>query len=48
MNLSQARNRYIELMNNTNLLEKQLEVGEIKARKIAQEKIKLVRSVLGF
>lgn len=45
---SQARNRYTELMNNTSLLEKQLEVGETKARKIAQEKIKLVRSVLGF
>lgn len=45
---SQARNRYTELMNNTSLLEKQLEVGEVKARKMAQEKIKLVRSVLGF
>lgn len=45
---SQARNRYTELMNNTSLLEKQLEIGEAKARKIAQEKIKLVRSVLGF
>lgn len=45
---NQARNRYTELMSNTNLLEKQLEVGEAKARKIAQEKIKLVRSVLGF
>lgn len=45
---SQARNRYTELMNNTSLLEKQLEIGETKARKIAQEKIKLVRSVLGF
>lgn len=45
---SKARNRYTELMNNTALLEKQLEVGEAKARKMAQEKIKLVRSVLGF
>lgn len=43
-----ARARYTELMNNPSLLEKQLEVGEAKARKMAQEKIKLVRSVLGF
>ncbi len=42
------RNRYNELMNNTDLLEKELQVGEAKARKIAQEKLKLVRSVLGF
>lgn len=42
------RARYNELMNNTNLLEKQLEVGEAKARKIAQEKLKQVRAVLGF
>ncbi len=43
-----ARNRYSELMNNTALLEKELQVGEAKARKMAQEKMKLVRSVLGF
>jgi tryptophanyl-tRNA synthetase len=42
------RNRYNELMNNTSLLEKELQVGEAKAKKIAQEKLKLVRSVLGF
>ena len=42
------RNRYNELMNNTDLLEKELQVGEAKARKIAQEKLKHVRSVLGF
>ena len=42
------RNRYNELMSNTDLLEKELQVGEAKARKIAQEKLKLVRSVLGF
>jgi tryptophanyl-tRNA synthetase len=42
------RNRYNELMSNTNLLEKELQVGEAKARKIAQEKLKLVRGVLGF
>ena len=42
------RNRYNELMSNTNLLEKELQIGEAKARKLAQEKLKLVRSVLGF
>ena len=42
------RTRYNELMNNTALLEKELQVGEAKARKMAQEKLKLVRSVLGF
>lgn len=31
------RNRYNELMTNTDLLEKELQVGEAKARKIAQE-----------
>lgn len=42
------RARYSELMNNTTLLEKELQVGESKARKIAQEKLKQVRTVLGF
>ncbi len=42
------RNRYNELMTNTDLLEKELQIGEAKARKIAQEKLKQVRSVLGF
>ena len=42
------RKRYIELMINTALLEKELQVGEAKARLMAQEKLKLVRSVLGF
>jgi tryptophanyl-tRNA synthetase len=42
------RQRYNEFMNNTALLEKELQVGEAKARKIAQEKMKLVRSVLGY
>ena len=42
------RNRYNELMSNTDLLEKELQIGEAKARKMAQEKLKLVRSVLGF
>lgn len=42
------RIRYNELMNNTSLLEKELQVGEEKAKKRAQEKLKQVRSVLGF
>ncbi len=42
------RKRYNELMNNTAQLEKELEVGEAKARKLAQEKLKKVRAVLGF
>ncbi len=42
------RNRYNELMSNPDLLEKELQVGEAKARKIAQEKLKQVRNVLGF
>lgn len=42
------RKRYIELMNNTDLLEKELQVGEAKARIIARDKLKLVRNVLGF
>ena len=42
------RARYNELMSNTDLLEKELQVGEAKARARAQEKLKLVRSVLGF
>jgi tryptophanyl-tRNA synthetase len=45
---SSARNRYLALMSNTSLLEKELQVGEAKARKMAQEKLKQVRAVLGF
>jgi tryptophanyl-tRNA synthetase len=45
---SSARNRYSALMSNTSLLEKELQVGEAKARKMAQEKLKQVRAVLGF
>lgn len=45
---SDARRRYDELMNNTAILEKELQIGEAKARKMAQEKLKLVRSVLGY
>jgi tryptophanyl-tRNA synthetase len=43
-----ARKRYTELMNNTDTLEKELQIGEAKARKIAQEKLKQVRTILGF
>ena len=43
-----ARNRYTELMNNTSILEKELQIGEDKARLMAREKLKQVRSVLGF
>ena len=42
------RHRYTSLMNDTNTLEKELQIGEAKARKIAQEKLKQVRSILGF
>ncbi len=42
------RKRYTDFMNNTELLEKELQVGEEKARKMAKEKLKLVRSVLGY
>ena len=45
---SKARIRYQELMSNTDLLEKELQVGEAKARKMAQEKLKSVRAILGF
>ena len=44
----QPRKRYTELMSNPDALEKQLQIGEAKARKIAQEKIKVVRKVMGF
>ncbi len=42
------RLRYNSLMNDTSQLEKELQIGEAKARKIAQEKLKQVREVLGF
>ncbi len=35
-------------MSDTSVLEKELQIGEAKARKIAQEKLKQVRAVLGF
>jgi len=42
------RRIFNELMNDTSQLEKQLQAGEAKARKMAQDKLKLVRSLLGF
>ncbi len=42
------RKIYNELMANPELIEKQLIIGEAKARKIAQEKILQLRTVLGF
>ena len=43
-----ARQTYNTLMAKPELIEKQLIIGEAKARKIAQEKLEVVRSVLGF
>jgi tryptophanyl-tRNA synthetase len=42
------RKRYTDLMSNPDILEQQLQIGEAKARNIAQEKIKVVRKVMGF
>lgn len=45
---AKPRARYQELMNNTAILEKELKTGEDKARTMAREKLKQVRSILGF
>jgi len=42
------RNTFVSLMNNEATLEKELSIGEAKANKIANEKLKLVRSVVGY
>jgi tryptophanyl-tRNA synthetase len=42
------REEFNRLMQNTNILEKELSIGEQKAAKIANEKLKVVREVLGF
>jgi tryptophanyl-tRNA synthetase len=42
------RNNYNQYLANPTLIEKQLMIGESKARKIAQEKMKFVRGILGF
>jgi len=44
----EQRKIFHELMQNTDQLENILKIGEEKARKIAQKKLKEVRSVLGF
>jgi len=44
----EQRKIFNDLMQNTEQLENILKIGENKARKIAQEKLKEVRSVLGF
>lgn len=45
---ARPRARYNELMSNPAILEKELKVGEDKARAMAREKLKQVRSILGF
>ena len=44
----EPRQRFNELMANPELLEKQLQTGEEKARKMAREKLAVVRNILGF
>jgi tryptophanyl-tRNA synthetase len=44
----EQRKIFNDLMQNTEQLENILKIGENKARKIAQDKLKAVRSVLGF
>jgi tryptophanyl-tRNA synthetase len=45
---SAQRKTYSELMADPNKLENELAIGETKARKIAQEKLKVVRAALGY
>jgi tryptophanyl-tRNA synthetase len=47
-NYKEQRINYNKLMINTSALEKELAIGEAKASKIANEKLKQVREVLGF
>lgn len=44
----EQRTTYDHLMANPNLLEKELAIGETKANKLANEKLKQVREVLGY
>jgi len=44
----EQRKIYHHLMSNHDLLEKELAIGEIKANKIANEKLKQVRNLLGY
>lgn len=45
---SEQRKTFNELMSHPTKLEEELSIGETKAKKIAQEKLKVVREVLGF
>jgi tryptophanyl-tRNA synthetase len=44
----EPRKKYNDLMNNTELLEKELAIGETKAMKMANEKIRIIREILGY
>jgi tryptophanyl-tRNA synthetase len=44
----EQRIAYDHLMTNTDILEKELSIGEAKANKLANEKLKQVRDVLGY
>ena len=45
---SEQRKTYNHLMSNSNLLEKELAIGEEKAAKLANEKLKRVREAVGY
>lgn len=45
---NEERKAYTHLMSNTNLLEKELAIGEAKANKMANEKLIAIRKVLGY
>ena len=47
-NFKTQRDTYNHLMTNPNLLEKELAIGEMKAAKLANEKLKQIRDVLGY
>lgn len=47
-NFKTQRETYNHLMTNPNLLEKELAIGEMKAAKLANEKLKQIRDVLGY
>jgi tryptophanyl-tRNA synthetase len=44
----EPRKVFTELMSNTALLEKELSIGEAKAQKMAGEKLKQVREIIGY
>ncbi len=47
-NFKLQRESFNKLMADENLLEKELQIGEAKASKMANEKLKLVRSIVGY